>query len=442
MAQFNLASVLQKFNPFSTKSSIDEKNLKGFISPVQFQRYKQDATTWRNAVTEAENAWYPHRVKMQRIYIDTVLNGHVSACISRRKDLTLLRKFEFVDSKGNIDNKTTEYFQNRINGQDQNKKWFNQFIDYSLDALYYGYSLISLGDVENDTFKEITTIKRWNVSPDRLCVNSLVYSLSGVNFLDVPYNKWHVYVTTPNEIGTSPCGYGILYRVALYEILLRNVQAFNIDYVELFSAPFRVGKTTKTDEERTDFFNSLINMGSSGVAIIDPTDEIDFVESKNSGTGFNSYSDIEKRLEAKISKIILGHADALDSIPGKLGNSNEKSPAQRAMDDKQTVDGHFISTIINDELLPKMRALGFLIPDDVRVSLKNDSETEEIRANIINQAVEMNKAGLTMSPEYFTEKTGIQVQAQSNTVKPILNNKIKNKLNDIYGAKCECGKVH
>lgn len=446
MADSTLYSFLQRINPFSKMEAVPKKNLGKYIAPVQFQRYKQDAQTWREAVTEAENAWYPHRVRMQRLFIDTALNGHVSACISRRKDLTLLRKFEFVNAKGEKDERTTNYFINTVKGQEQNKKWFNNFLDYGLDAIFYGYSLISLGDIKDDSFSEITTIRRWNVSPDRLCVNSLVYSLSGEKFLEEPYKDWHVYVPTTNDIGTSPCGYGLLYKVAIYEILLRCVQSFNADYTELFSAPFRVGKTTKTDEYRDDFFNTLVNMGSSGVAIIDPQDEIEFVEAKNSGTGFQGYADFEKRLENKISKLILGHSDALDSIAGKLGNSNERSPAQLALEDKQTVDGQFISAIINDELLPRMRTLGFLIPDDVRVVLKNDSELEYIHNSIINQAVEMKKAGLQMDDKYFTEKTGIPVNQMTPTP-PQANNQfkesVKNKLEKIYGSsKCDCGKVH
>lgn len=431
-------------NPFAGLLKDPQKDVGNYIAKVQLQRYKQDAKTWRDAVTEAENAWYPHRVKMQRIFIDTILNGHVKACIERRKDLTLLRKWEFVNSKGEIDKRTTDYFLNSVKGQEQNKDWFSKFISYALDAEYFGYSLISLGDIEKDGFPKIDIVRRWNVSPDRFCVNSLVYSLSGLNFLEDPYKDWHIYVDTTNDIGVSPCGFGLLYSVAIYEILLRNVQAYNADFVELFAAPFRVGHTTKIDDERNEFFRSLIEMGSSGVAIIDPEDRIEFVEAKNSGTGFQGYENFEKRLESKISKLILGHADALDSIPGKLGNSTEKSPAERSLEDKQTKDGQKISSIVNDELLPRMRKLGFLIPEDVKAVMKNDSENEEIQNSLISKAVEMKKAGLQIDSSYFTEKTGIPV---SDVITPLKNTQtlqVKNKLEKLYGKSdsCGCGSVH
>ena len=56
------------------QSKKNVKNLSSHISPIQFQRLRQDVLSWRDCIREAENAWYPHRVKMQQLYNDTVLN--------------------------------------------------------------------------------------------------------------------------------------------------------------------------------------------------------------------------------------------------------------------------------------------------------------------------------------------------------------------------------
>ena len=425
-------------NPFSRTKAGEEvkKNLAGYIAPVQLQRFKQDVQSWRDVLTETENTWFPHRVKAQRLYIDTVNNGHVFACMERRKDLTLLRKWEFVDKKGKIDQATTDIFMEAVKGQSQNKDWFNKFINYTLDSIYFGYSLIALGDIVNDEFPNLDIIKRWNVSPDRLNVTNFTYSISGALFLEEPYKNWHVYAKTYNDIGTSPSGYGLLYKVALYEIFLRNLLGFNGDFVELYSQPYRVGKTTKTEQtERDEFADSIRQMGSAGWAMIDPEDEILFLETALGGTGYKGYDNLEMRLEKKVSKIILGHADALDSIPGKLGNSKEKSPADRAMEDKQTKDGSFVSGVVNNGLIANMRNLGFNIPDDVKAVLKNDAEIMETNNAIISQAVEMQKGGLAMDPKYFTDQTGIPVAAPVAPVSPFppkLTEDVKNKLEKIY----------
>ena len=441
----NIQQWLTAINPFGrteTNPANLKKNLAGYIAPVQLQRIRQDIQTHRDVITESENVWFPHRVKAQRLYIDTINNPHVSACLERRKDLTLLRKWEFVDRKGNIDQKTTDYFMDTVKGQSQNKQWFNNFLNYAWDSIPFGYSLIALGDIVNDEFPNITTIKRWNISPDRLNVTNFTYSISGALFMEEPYKNWHVYVKTYNDIGTSQSGYGLLYKVALCEIFLRNLLSFNGDFVELFAQPYRVGKTTHQagSKEYEALADSLQNMGSAGWAITDLQDEIAFIESSLGGTGFQGYDNFEMRLEKKISKLILGHADAIDSVPGKLGNSTKKSPAEIAMEDKQTKDGSFIANVINNGLLVNMRSLGFSIPDDTKAVLKNDAEIMETNNAIIAQAVQMSLGGLIMDGKYFTEQTGIPVAAPVVPPKPNFEPSIKNKLEKIYN-KTDC-KLH
>jgi len=410
-----------------------DKNLNTNISPVQLQRLRHDVQMWREAVVEAENAWYPHRVRMQRLFIDTQLNGHVFACIERRKDLTLLRDFCVYNQDGTENEEVTKMLET---------KWFTDIINYSLDALFYGYSLVALGDIEDGKFKDISIVRRWNISPDRLNVTRLVYSLSGFNFLEDPYKDWHIWVKTPSETGQSPCGYGLLYKVAMYEIFMRNVMGYNGDFVELFAQPYRVGKTTKTEEaERAELARALQDMGSSGWAIIDNMDSIEFLESSLGANGYKGYADLELRCIKMISKVLLGHADALDSVPGKLGaGSGEENPVYQALEDKQTKDGRFIEDLVNDQVIPKLRTLGFAIPEGVTFCFSNDAESEEVKEKerengktFADIALTLKNAGLTMDEKYFTEMTGIPV-VKAEPVAPVtpFNNKIQNRLDELY----------
>jgi len=406
-----------------------EKNLRGYITPVQLQRIRHDIQMWRDAVKEAEQAWYPHRVRMQRMYNDTILNGHVYACIKRRKDLTLLRDWCF---------KNEAQVENEDLNKLFNKKWFALFLEYALEAKFYGYSLVALNDLINDEFSGLTIIRRFNISPDRLNVTSYVYSLSGAQFLEEPYSDWHVWVPTPTDVGIAKVGYGLLYYVAQYEIICRNILGFNVDAAELYGMPMRKGKTAKTNEdERAEFESALANMGSAGYILTDLMDEVELVETKG-GQGFKIYESLEKRCESKISKIILGHADALDSIPGKLGNNGENSPAHQALRDTAAVDAAFLEDIVNDVLLDKMRNLGFNIPEDFRFCFSNNHELLEQREQedsnnqlTANIALAMKNAGLQMDAKYFEERTGIPTMKIEAPVLPAPT-KIQNKLKQFY----------
>src|SRR5690242_19955733 len=138
------------------------KDLRNIITPVQLTRLKQDLATWREAISEAERAYYPFRVKQQRLYIDTVLNGHMYSVMERRKDLSLLRAFQVQDAKGNKSDVLTQMLEEQ--------KWFQTFLSYALDALFFGYSLISLGDIVDNNIQEPSLVPRWFVSPDRFLV--------------------------------------------------------------------------------------------------------------------------------------------------------------------------------------------------------------------------------------------------------------------------------
>ena len=418
-----IPSFLDFSQPNIPKMEDNAKHLSHSILPVRFSRIKQDALSWREAIDEAERPYNPFRVQMQKIYNDTILDGHVKACIERRKDLTLLRDWNFTNRAGVVNEEFTDLM---------NKTWFNRFMNHSLDALFFGYSLIELGDVINSEFPKLKVVKRWNVSPDRYVVANVIYNLSGIPFLEEPQRDWHVYVSTPNDIGTSDCGYGALYEVALYQIFLRNLIGFNGDFLELFGQPIRVGRTNKIeDSERGEFYNALQNMGSAGFILLDALDDqIELIESANVGSSYIAYADFELRLQKLISKIILGHGDALDSTAGKLGASQgDDNPISQALEDRQSKDGTFTTDVINTELLPRLKKLGFNVPNDIVFTFKNDHEVHENNERIADLSIKVKQAGLQVDGKWFQEQTNIVLSEAITQPAPV---SAKEKIQNLY----------
>lgn len=410
-------------------------NMGGYINKVQFTRERPDLATWRLAIGEAENPWYPHRVRMQRIFQDTILDGQVRACMNKRKNLTLLKGWAIVDSAGKKNDEWTKFFEG---------KWFRELLNYTLDAQFFSYSLINFGDIVDGKFSEIKLIPRQNVSPDRLNMTSIIYSNTGFDFMEDPYADWNLYVSTPSELGVSKCGYGLLYQVAKYEILNRNLLGNNADFVELYAQPYRVGKTTKTQEnpEYRAFVKAIQDMGNSGWAVMDPSDEIEFIETALGGTGWRGYENLELRNQKIISKIILGHADAIDSVAGKLGSSQEYSPSEMALDDIQSIDKNFCETVINDHLLLKLRNLGFNIPMGLEWKISNDSEEankkraeDESNAVVADYVLKFSQAGLDADINWVNERTGMNFTKKpvvAPPTNPAFSQNMKNRLNKIY----------
>lgn len=408
----------------------NDKNLNSFTSRTGLNRIRQDVSTWRDAMREAEAGQFPHRVKMQRLFVDTVLNGHVSACIEKRKNLTLLRDIEVYNPDESENEELEALFET---------EWFRQFMSYALDAIFYGYSLVSLGDIINGQYSKIDVIKRWYISPDRQNVTIHQYNLSGYEFLKPPYDLWHVWCTTPSENGMSNVGYGLLYKVAVYEIINRAMLGFNADAAELYGQPIRVGTTTKTDEgERAEFASMLSQMGSSGWIVKDQLDSIEILQNTMGSTGFNIYADLEKRNEAKISKIILGHADALDSTPGKLG-SDANGAAITALREIQTNDGKYIENIVNGLLIPKMRQVGFAIPEGVYFKFEDNEDQEAMELAELDKQKKLaditqvlKNSGYSVDPLWLAEELEIPIVKAAPTTAPTFTQEVQNALNKLY----------
>jgi phage gp29-like protein len=408
----------------------NDKNLNSFTSRTALNRIRQDVSTWRDAMREAEAGQFPHRVKMQRLFVDTVLNGHVSACIEKRKNLTLLRDFELRNADGSENEEMEDLFET---------EWFRQFMSHALDAIFYGYSLVSLGDIINGQYSKIDVIKRWYISPDRLNVTIHQYNLSGYDFLKPPYDLWHVWCTTPSENGMSNVGYGLLYKVGVYEIINRAMLGFNADAAELYGQPIRVGTTNKTDEgERSEFASMLSQMGSSGWIIKDEFDTIEILQNTMGSTGFNIYADLEKRNEAKISKIILGHADALDSTPGKLG-SDANGAAVTAMREIQTNDGKYIENIINGILIPKMRQVGFMIPEGLYFEFESNEDKDgkefaelDKQKKLADITQVLKNSGYAVDPIWLADELEIPLIKAAPTASPTFTQEVQNALNKLY----------
>jgi len=438
-------------------------NPRNFVIPLQMERIKVDISSWRLAISEAENSYYPHRFRMQQIFVDKILEGHTLACMNARKDMTLLKQFKI--GKKNEEGKWVENIEASKLFDD--KAWFKNMLNYILDAQFYGYSLIQLGDLvsagKDLNFKKLTILKRWHVSPDRLQYVQIPYQTWGLNFLQpsekdekgVSFSDWLVYVDTPSDVGSSICGFGLLYNVALYGIILRNNLSHNADYTQMFSAPYRHIKTdAKFDsEEYKNLEQSAAMMGSFGYLLTSMQEEVDFVGG-NAGTGFQSYDNLEDRCQKMISKLILGHSNAMDTKSTALGSSTagksitdeDSTPEGKAKLVIEKKQDSFLLNVLNGTVFPKFKTLGFPLNDEDSFYIENDKEEMELRRknNVANQEVAtvaktMKDAGLQMGADYFESITGIPttdapvIEKTGQTDKTNTTAKLDLKLKNMYG---------
>lgn len=435
--------------PQRLQRALGAKNLQGYYAPVALDRVKIDIASWRNALKEAEQPFNPFRVKMQQIYQDTVINGHVLACMKRRKDLTLKKGFALYNPDGSVNEAGTKFINEK-----SMRKQIMKIIGYYHDAIFYGYSLMNITGVKGNEIEGIEIQRRAFISPDREMLCQFLYQLTGIRFNDPSatdqdgnrYIDWSIYATTDSDNGVSICGNGLLYTVAYYEIFLRMITGFNANFIQIYGQPFRIGKTTKLEGEEYDaLYAGLRDIGTNNFALIDAQDTIEFLETGQSGTGWKGYENLEQRMEDKITAVILGHRDAMKSIPGKLGAQfGDDSPIKQAMDDIASSDCNYLEMGMNEQVIPKLINLGIKIPIGLTFGFKNDEEKRKTRKNedannklTADIAQTMKNAGLKMDATYFQERTGITcteiTEPEPVLPPPGLSKNVKNKLSKFYG---------
>jgi phage gp29-like protein len=441
-----------KYNPGGNNKP-SASNINSFLAPLIIPMPKQDPSTWKESRREAEIPLplLSYRYRMQQMFMDTVQDGHTYACIERRKDQVLLKDFGIFNSKGEENIEASETIR---------QVWFKNIMSYCLDSTYYGFTLLGLGNIVDGKPQAVNLLRRTNVSPDRLNIAFTPYSPSGIEFMNKDavddygnsFYDWTIWVPTPSDFGISPCGYGLLYKVALYQILLRNNLGDNSTYNELFGQPLRVGKTDKKDPlSRNNLAEALDMMGSQAWALLDPEDKIEILSSgSSSGSKDGPYDNFEQRLQKIISKIILGHSDAMDSTPGKLGAAGgEGDPVAQGLMDKEKKDTDSLETIINDTVIPKLLKLGIKIPIGEKFKFKNDKEKQQVadNKNKNTTAVAMfvktfSDGGYEVDPIQIEEMTGIKLTKKEIATPAttelqgdkMLSEKVQNRLKEIYNS--------
>ena len=397
-----------------------KKNMRNSNVPISPVRGKVDINSWRDADRQAIRAILPYRTLMQRLYWDTVEDSQVKACLLKRYNLTLGREFAIVDQDGTVDDYWTSKFD---------KTWVRNIIRFFMDAQFYGYTLISLGDeIKNSKFINTIVIPRDHISPDRKVKMDIPDNPVGTSWEDPEYAPYHIYVPTINEHGTSACGMGLLYTITRLTIMLRDMMTNNANYMQLFSMPFRaIFSDCNDDDERNQLEIMMNNFGSLGYGIFTKEDKLEYMTA-GGGNGSKSFDTFEKRVQGAISKILLGHADAIDSTAGHIGGSQngKESAAQMALYETRENDANFVTTFTNEQLLPRMKELLFNdMPDGLEFKFLNGEEEVLIQEQTDNRnllvsemVMNMARGGKSVSNEWITEQTGILIDEKPVEVEP------------------------
>lgn len=385
----------------------EPKPLSDFIPYKQhIYRISSDMAAYKYGVLAAENYLFPNRYQLYQIYVNTVLDAHLTAAWEQRKNLTLRKEFVIKNESDEIDETKSELLE---------KKWFREFLGYALDSIQWGHSLIQLGDYDKaqKEFLSCKLIPRQYVNPPKHCVIASYTDQTGIDYTQPEYADWVV------SIG-DPWNLGLLMKASPYIIWKKNAMGAWAEYQEGFGVPLRIGKTNSTDPNTQSNMQSFLsNFGVSKWGLFKKDDQIEIINSNNSDAS-KVFDDMIKMVNNEISKLYLGQTSTMD----EKAFTGSAEVHERVLDTYEEADEHFILSELNYKLKPILVARGLMSDTD-----KFGYEEEENRDALdqIKIDAELMKY-FNLTPEYIKETYGTDVEPKE--VQQITN--FKNKLNEYY----------
>jgi len=352
---------------------------------------QKDIASWRRAWQMAINVETPRRAFLYDLYADSLVDGHLTGCIEQRKSKTLGRPFRLLTRNGEEDAEATALLE---------REWFYDFLSIALDSIFWGHSLIEMGEVTRDDkgprFDSATLIPRKHVVPEYgvLLRDPSDDIPQGIPYRSGDYARWIVEVGKPYDLG-------LLLRCAPYYISKKNMGAFWDTFGEIFGMPMRIANTSATNKADIARIEEVMdNMGAAFWGVFPEDTKISFQESSR-GDAYNVYDKRLERCDKEISKILLSQTMTIDN-----GSSLSQSEVHLEIFDHICAsDAKRIGYIINDRLLPLMVSSGFPVKGLTFAWDYSDEMTEaEMREQerVILQYYDID-------PEYFVRKYNVPI---------------------------------
>ena len=382
----------------------DRKKIRKMV--VELQRAtdaltRKDIQDWRTAWQMAINVDSPNRKPLYDIYRDVDADLHLSGCIDQRKGFVMTHSFKIVAPDGKEAKDAAHYFD---------QAWFRQLMSLSLDSVYWGHSLIELGDITTDgdgciCYSGVKLIPRKHVIPEygRVVTDLGQDWTTGIEYRKPPFADWLIEAGEPDDLGKY-------LKAAMQTIPKKNALAFWDTFAEIFGMPMRIAKTTtRAEKDLAKMARMMDSMGASRWGVFQEGTEIEVVESTK-GDAFNVYDKRVDRANSELSKLIIGQTMTIED-----GSSLSQSQTHlEVFENLVQRDRVMLSDIVNDQLIPRMVRHGFPLKG-LRFAW-NDAADYTPEQQVAFETMVADR--YEVDPEYFAEKYNMPVGERRNAQVP------------------------
>lgn len=354
MAKFNLFGInfgsdnIGQPDPTTTKTlNVDVKKTPSGAKVVervmktQLTRSRANIKKWVDAVAIAESTTSPNRTELMRVFQELDRDAHLKSIMTQRLNAVISTPF-YIMRNDEIDDESTKVFQ---------KTWFTDFVKYAVDSIFYGHSLIQLGDIMDGEFDSVSIVPRQYVQPEVGKIRTQMGAQPSVDYTSGAFANWVVPVGRPDDLGVMNNAVPLL-------IYKKDVLSAWSEYADMFGSPVRIGRTDIENEaKKTNMDDMLQNMGSMAWGTFDRDDMLEYVETSKADA-FNVFEQMVEVANKELAKLFLGQTGTTDE-KSFVGSAEVH---ERVANTYSQVDRKFIESVVNKQLIPICVKHG-LVPD-------------------------------------------------------------------------------
>jgi hypothetical protein len=379
-------------------------HLSNFASVFQYGRDRVTIADWMQAWRIAESPVMPRTYPLMEVYDMVCIDAEVITAINNRKNKVLGEPFLVLDPEGNYQEAATR----RLRGS-----WFDDFINAVLDAEFYGYSLIEIGqNLHADySIKEINTVERRNIIPGHKLVLPYPFSAygEGIDFTADYLKRWYIFCHSKR----FPLG--LLLYAAPYAILSRDALVKHADFNRDYGKPYKIVYTDKEGEERREVLDALLNVEEELNGVFDLEEKVEIAFPAGGGGTVDTFDKMDEKASKKLLKIIQGHVKlSNDTEGGAQTYMNKDSIAKTPSEEIREYDMARVESVVNEELFPRLLDFNYPLAGHSFVFLDTHlRELQRQKKSISETALTLALNHFEVSTTEFEKTTGIKVKKKA-----------------------------
>lgn len=348
-----------------------------------------DMRDWEVALNMAKNLYRPDRTKLMDLYDSVLKDAHLGSLIETRELRVQGAKFKLVDAKGDSKPEHARLLE---------APWFLDFVKYVVDARFFGHTLIELGELKAPgQLRQVNLIDPRNVLPYAGVVARRQGEETGYRFREEPLRTYLIEVGRPEDLG-------LLERVAPVAVVKKYAIGSWSQYTGTYGIPARWVKTRGNDARRVKQLETVMqNMLSSAYAIIQGDEEFGIAPTPSTSPA-ELFDKLISRMNSEMSKRLMGQDGTTDNKDAS-GTYGSMKVLEGVAEDRHESDKTFVQHVINEELLPRLIALGYPFAG-LRFAW---DEFRDMSAGELVDAVAKLAVHYDIDPQHIEERTGIKI---------------------------------